>query len=184
MKLYKWEIAAHVLTIKDSAREHNLNPLQNIRPVAFRKRLESEEALQSEPPVFQILHPNAGAPCCSRTPQDMSLSSRILASDDSIAQLCGDRDEIEGRASAVHCDARDCHDIQGIETSTLALAIVELKGRYSIRDNLRPWVSPVGEDLVLNEHKEDKARSMDKAHACLGNTIGFATNGERNDEPR
>ena len=154
--------------------------------MAPRKRLESEEALQSELPVFRIPHPSAGAPgpCYGRTPQDLSLSNRILASGDSITQLCGDRDEIEGRASATHCDARDCHDIQGIETLIFALAIVELKGRYSLRDNLRLWVSPVGEDLVLNEHKEGKARSMDKAHVRFGNTIGFAANGERNDEPR
>jgi hypothetical protein len=149
--------------------------------VASRKRLESEEALQSELSVFRILHPSAGAPCYGHTPQDLSLSSGILASDDSIAQLCGDRDEIEGRAGAFHCDARDGHGIQGIEATVFALAIVELKGRYSLRNNLSLRVSPVGK---VNERQEDKGRSMNEAHVRLGNMIGFAASGKRNDEPR
>ena len=49
-------------------------PLQNTQPLASHKRLEGEEALQSELSVFRILHP-----CCGRTPQDLSFSSGILA---------------------------------------------------------------------------------------------------------
>ena len=123
-----------------------------MRPVAFRKRLESEEALQSELSVLRILHPSAGAPHVrryGRTLQDPSLSSRIPASDNSIAQLCGDRDEIKGRASVGHPDARDGHGIPGIETMLSALSVVKLKGRYSSRDDLSLCVSPVGEGLSL-----------------------------------
>lgn len=88
-----------------------------MHPVAFRQRLESKEALQSELPVFCIFHPSAGAPCMrcyGSAPQDPSSRGGTLASDDSGAQLCGDGDEVKGRAGARHGDARDGHEIQGI----------------------------------------------------------------------
>ena len=158
-----------------------------MHPVTFRKCLESKETLQSEHSVFCILHPSAGAPyvrCYGHTSQDPSLSSGILASDDSIAQLYGDRDKIEGRASAGHCDARDGHGIQGIEAKLSALSVVELKDRDSVRDDLSLRVSPVAEGLVLNEHQEGEGWVVDKAHIHLSNVIGFAANGERNDATR
>lgn len=114
-----------------------------------------------------------------RTCQDPSLSSGILASDDSIAQLRGDRDEIEGRESAVHCDAREGHGTQGIEAMIHALFVVELEGHYSHCDDLSHCASPVSEGLVLSEHQEDEGWVMDKAHVCLSDAIGFAANSER-----
>jgi len=163
------------------------NSLQNMLPVALRKSLESEKTLQSELSVFRIVHPNAGARCVGcygRTPQDLSLSGGILATYDSVAQLCGDRDEIEGRASGRHCDARDGHGIQGGEVMIAAFAVVELKGRYSLRDDVNLWVSLAGENPVLSEHQEDEGWAMEKAHVRLSNTIDFAANDERDGETR
>lgn len=135
-----------------------------MHPVAFRKYLKSEEALQSELSVFCILHPGAGPPymrCYGNRPQDLSLSSRILASDDIVAQFCGDMDRIEGRAGTSHSNAGDGHGIQGIGASLYTLSVVELKGSDILCYDLSPCVSPVGEDLVLNEHKEDESWVMD-----------------------
>jgi len=163
------------------------NSLQNTLPVAFRKSLESEKALQSELSVFRIIHLNAGARCvgCNgRTLQDLGLSGGILASHDSIAQLYGDRDEIEGRASARHCDARDGHGIQGEEAMITAFAVVELKGRYSLRDDVNLWVSLAGENPVLSEHQEDEGWAIEKTHVRLSNAINFAANDERDGETR
>jgi len=72
----------------------------------------------------------------SRTPKDPSLSSGILASDDSIVQLCGNWDEIEGRAGAAHCDAGDGHGIQRIEATGCSLCVVKLKGSYGLSYDL------------------------------------------------
>ena len=118
----------------------------------------------------------------SSTLQDLSLSGGMLASDDSIAQLHGNRDEVKGRAGARHGNARDGHRIQGIKAIISALVIIELKGCYSICYDLGLCISlqVVAESLVDNKHKEEESRAMDKAHICLSNTIGLATDGERN----
>ena len=167
--------------LKGSARECHLNPLHDAHPVALYKFLASEEAPQSKLPVFHILHPSAGAPCWGCTPRDQSLSSRVLTTNDSIAQLHGDWDEIEGRMGASHCDARDSHGIQEIEALISAPSVVELKGRYSPHDNLSLSIIPADKDLVLDEHQEDKALAiMDEAHVCLSDATGFSTNSERN----
>lgn len=91
------------------------------------------------------------------TPQDLSSSGGILASDDSVAQLSCDGDKIEGRAGAGHDNARDGHKPQGIEVMISALVIVELKGGYSVGYDLSLYVGPIGEDFVGNEHKEDES---------------------------
>jgi len=87
-------LIGHYTTGPRTGREkHHLKPLQDRHPVAFRKCLESEEALQSDLSVFCILHPSSGVlsgHCHGFTSQNPSLSSGILASDDSIAQLCGE----------------------------------------------------------------------------------------------
>ena len=121
---------------KDDVRER-LNPLQKVHPVTFCKFPESDEALQSELSIFGILHPNADVQvrCCGYTPRDQSCVFRIPATLDSFAQLRGDRDDVEGRASAGNLDARDGHGIQGTKTTLCALLVVELKGRYSLRDD-------------------------------------------------
>ena len=89
------------------------NPLQNTCPVTFCKWLESEEVLQSELSVLWIHHPDISRcmSCYSRTSQDLSLSSGVLTSEDGVAQLFGDWDEIEDRASAGHSDAGDGHGV-------------------------------------------------------------------------
>ena len=99
----------------------------------------------------------------------------VLAMNDSSVQLHGDRDKVEGRESVRHCDARDGHGIQGTKAILSAPLVVELKGRYSLRDDPRPCVDEL---LLLNEHKENKASIMDEAYVCLSSTIG-AANGER-----
>jgi len=60
----------------------------------------------------------------SHTPQDPSHMSGTLASDDSFVQLRGDWDKIESGASTGHLDARDGHDIQGVEATLYALQVV------------------------------------------------------------
>jgi len=85
----------------------------------------------------------------------LSLSGRTLAGDDSVAQRCGDRDEVEVRASASHCDARDGHSVQGIEVTISALFVVVLEGCYSSRDDLRLCVIPIGR---ANKHRKVRGR--------------------------
>jgi len=134
--------------------------------------------------LTRIPHPSIGVPhvrCHGHTSQDLSLSSRILTTDDSVAQLHGDRDEIKGRTGAGHCDARDSHGIQENEALISAPSVVELKGRYSPRDDLSLSIIPANEGLVPDEHQEDEALAiMDKAHICVSNVTGIAANGERN----
>ena len=158
-----------------------------MHPMAFRKNLKSEEALQSELSVFRILHPGASPPdmrCYSNTSQDLGLSSGIPASDDSVAQLCGDRDEIEGRASTSHSNAGDGHGTKRIEATVSALPVVELEGGDTPRYNLSLCVSPVGEGHVLNEYKENEGWVVDKTHVRLSDAVGFAADGERHDVTR
>ena len=166
-----------------TAKQHQLNPLQNASPVDSRKCLESEKALQSKLSVFRILHPSTGVldvRCYGCAPQDLSLNGRILAGHDRVAQLRGYWDKIERRVSAGHYDARDGHDIEAAETMILALSIVELEGRYGSRNSLSLCINPIGEGFALDEHKEDESWSVDKAHVYLSNAIGAATNEKRN----
>jgi len=153
--------------------------------VVFRKCLEGEEALQSKLSVFRILHPSTGVRdvrCCGHTPQDLSLSSGILASNDSIIQLCGDWDKIERRASAGHYNARDGHGVEVIKTAISTVFVVGLEGRYSICDNLSLCISSVGEGSDFDEYQRDEGFSMEKAHVHLSIMVGFTTNGERDSE--
>jgi len=157
-------------------------PLQNGSPVDSRKCPESEKALQSKLSVFHILHPSTGVlgmRCYGHAPQDPSSSGRILAGHDRVTQLCGYRDKIERRVSAGHYDARDSHDIEATETMVPALSIVELDGRYSPRNSLSLCINPIGEGFALDEHQEDEGWPVDKAHVCLSNVVGFATNNKR-----
>ena len=150
----------------------------------FRKFLKGEEAFQSYLSVFCIFHPNVGAPRAHRpgcTAQNLGLSGRTLASDDSVAQRCGNRDEIEVRASASHRDARDGHSVQRLEATISVLLVVELKSCYSARDDLRLCIRFFG--LVINKHHEDEgSASVDQGEICLNNMTSFATHGERNGE--
>lgn len=77
-------------------------PLQNLLPVGFRKRLESEEAFQSQLSVLRVIHPGFSAHSYSVAHQDLSLSSGISITHDGITQFHGDWDKIEGGASAGH----------------------------------------------------------------------------------
>ena len=86
-------------------------------------------------------------------------------------------DDMEGRASAIHRDAGDGHDIQGFGVILLAFSAPKLKGSCSRRDDLRPCVSPVNEDLDLDEGQW----ANDKAHVGLDDATGFTANGERDD---
>ena len=148
----------------------------------FRKFLESEETLEGYLSVSCIFHSSAGAPrgyCFGRTAQDLGLSGGASAGDDSIAQRCGNRDEVEVRVSASHRDTRDGHSVQGIEATISALFVVELKGCYSRRDNLRLCVRPV--DLVVDQHQEDEGSvNVDKGETRPNNRTSFAENSERN----
>jgi len=145
------------------------------------KFLECEEALQSQPSVLRIFHPNADAlfvRSYGRAVQDPGLSIWTLGDDDRIAQRCGDRDEVEVRVSASHCDARDGHSVQGIEAMISACVVVELKGCYSPCDGLSLRVNRVS--LVVNKHQEDETLvSVGEAEIRL-NRVGFSTNGEGN----
>jgi len=135
--------------------DDDLNPLQNMRPVASCERLESKEALQSKLSVLCILHTSAGVQdtrCYSHTPRDLSFSSGILAGYDSIAQFGGYWDEIEGGSSANHYDAGDSHGIKAIETIIPALPVVKLECRYSPCNDLRLCVSPFDEGFSFDEY--------------------------------
>ena len=105
-----------------------------MRPVASHECLESEEAHQGEPSVLWIHHPSVGR-CSGCTMQDRSFGGGILASNDGIAQLFSDGDEIEVGTSTSHRYARNCHRIQGIEATRYAVSVVELEGRYGPRDD-------------------------------------------------
>ena len=112
------------------------------------------------------------------TPQDPSLNNGMLASDNSIAQLEGDRNKKEGRASASHGNGRNGHSVQGAEAVFFALSVVELEGGYSLCYYLGFRISPVAEGLIFNEHKENERWAMDKTHTRMSDAIGLATNGE------
>ena len=158
------------------------DPLQNALPVAFRNLFESEEPPKNEFSIFYILHPNLGALHVrrfGRTPQDLSWSSGIPTGDESIAQFRRDWDDKEGGAGPVHYDARNVHDIQGIEPKPSALFVVGLKGCDSLRDDPSLYFGPEGEGIVLNEHQEDKALAMDDARVNLRTFSDAATNVER-----
>ena len=148
----------------------------------FCKYLESEEPLQSKLSVFHILHPSTGVDvwCYGHASQDLSLSGRIMAGHDRVAQLRGYWDKIERRVSAGHYDARDGHDIEAAETIIPALSIVELEGRYGPRNSLSLCINPIGECFVLDEHQEDEGWSVDKTHVYLSNPIGVVTDKKRN----
>jgi hypothetical protein len=169
-------------------REYHLNSLQNTLPVAFRNFFESEEAPKGEFSILCILHPNLSVLSVrrfSRTPQDLSSNSGILAGDDGIAQLRGDWNKIEGRVCAVHNDTRDRHGAQGIEATLHTHFVVGLKCCDSLRNDLGLRVSPVGGGLVHSKHQEDEDWvSMDQGHTCPCNAIGITANGERDSVTR
>ena len=110
----------------------------------------------------------------SGTTQDLSWNFGILASDSSIAQLQGDRDKKEGRESA-------SHGAQGVKAMFFVLSVVELEGGYSLCYDLGFCITPVVEDLILNEHKKNESWVMNNTHTCLSGVIGFTTDGERDD---
>jgi len=72
-----------------------------------------------------------------------------------LAPSGGDRDEIEGRMSAGHCDARDSHGIQEIKALISVPFVVVLKGRYSLCDDLCLSIDLVDADFILNKNQED-----------------------------
>jgi hypothetical protein len=166
-----------------TVREYHLNSLQNTLPVAFRNFFESEEAPKGEFSILCILHPNLSVLSVrrfSRTPQDLSSDSGVLAGDDGIAQLRIDWNKIEGRACAVHGEARDRHGTQEIEATLHTHFVVGLKCRDSLRNDLSLRVNPVGGGLVHSKHQEDEDWvSINQGHICLCNAIGITANGER-----
>jgi hypothetical protein len=166
-----------------TVREGHPAPLQNMLPVAFRNFFEGEEPPENEFSIFCILHPNLSTLYVrhfGRTPQDLSSSGGILASDDSIAQFCRDWNDKEGGTSPVHYDTRDVHNIQGIQPKLSTPFVVGLKGCYRLRDDPSLCVRPVGQGIVLNNHEEDKRWEVYKAGAGIGTATGAATNVERN----
>ena len=131
--------------------------------MTFRKRLESEETFQSKLSVLRIPHPNAGALQVGQngdTSQDPSLNSGMLATDNSVARLQGDRDKTGGRANASHGNDRNGHGIQGVEAAFAALSIVELEGGYRLCYDLGFRISPVAGGL----YKKNGSWAMDKTH--------------------
>ena len=64
----------------------------------------------------------------------------------------------------------------------LAPRVVGLKGPYSLCDDLKLCVRPVGGSLVLNDYQEDVEGCLitEKAHVRPSNTSGLTANGERN----
>ena len=115
------------------------------------------------------------------TPQDPSLNNRMLASDNSVAQLQGDRDKKEGRASASHSNGRNGHGIQRVEAMFFALSVIELEGGYSLCYDLGFCISPVADGFILNEYKKNESGAMDKTHIHLSDAIAFPTDSERDD---
>ena len=82
--------------------------------MAFRQRFKGEQPFESQLSIFSIPHSFARAPgvrSYGNTLRDLSLSRRIVALGDSIAQILSDRDEIEGRTGTGHSNARDGHGI-------------------------------------------------------------------------
>ena len=93
-------------------------------------------------------------------------------------------DKKEGRAGASHGNGRNGHGVQGLEAVFFAFSVVELEGGYSLCYDLGLCISPIAEDLVVNEHKKNESWAMYKTHICLSDAIGFATDGERDDVTR
>jgi len=77
------------------------------------------------------------------------------ASDDSVVQRRGNRDEIEGRASVGHRNAGNGHYIVGFKATISALFVVVLEGRDSTLNDLNLYVRLAGGDIVDNEDQED-----------------------------
>ena len=61
------------------------------------------------------------------TPQDPSLNNEMLATDNSVAQLQGDRDKTGGRASASHGNDRNGHSVQGSRPRSLRFLLLNWK---------------------------------------------------------
>lgn len=102
----------------------------NLFPTVLRKRLEREKAPECKSSIFQILHPSVSVSwiCCySLVPEDLSWKSRILASDNSIAQLRRDWDKQEGRPGPIHYHTMDGHGIQEVEALSDADPVVVSK---------------------------------------------------------
>ena len=56
--------------------------------MTFRQRLEGEQALESEFPIFDVLHSftgGTGVHSCRDALEDLSSSRRVLAEDDGVA---------------------------------------------------------------------------------------------------
>ena len=104
----------------------------------------------------------------------------MLASHDSMAQFCGNRDEIKERASMNHCDARDGHGIQGFKAKVHAQLVVILKGCYGLCNDPVLYIEHSRRGVVTREHHEDKGLAMEKACIWPSNMIAFATSNERN----
>lgn len=69
--------------------------------MAFRQRLKGKQSLESEFPIFDILHSFTAGPgvrSCRNALEDLGLNRRVLAEDESIVEFLSDRDKIEGRA--------------------------------------------------------------------------------------
>ena len=111
--------------------------------------------------------------------QDPSLNDRMLSSDNSVAQLQGDRNKKEGGASASHSNSGNGHEVQGVKAMIFVLSVVDLEGSYSLCHNLGFRISPVAEGLILNEHKKNEIWVMDKTNIHLSGTVAFTTDSER-----
>ena len=93
--------------------------------------------------------------CDSDALQDLGLGSRILSSDDRIAQLLSNRNEIEGRAGTRHGNARDSHGVETEMAFLFAFGVVELKCSNSLYNHLRFCIGCVGKSFILGNHKEN-----------------------------
>jgi len=121
--------------------------------------------------------------CCRGiASQDPSRGGRVRSQEDSIAQGPSDRDKIEHWAGSGHRDVWNRHGVQSITAKLFALFVVELKGCYSLRDDLSLSVGSVGGDLVLNDKQDGRLPDIDKADIRFRRPLEFTANGKRDDE--
>jgi len=74
--------------------------------------------------------------CWDCTFQDISLSCGIQAGGNSIAQLCGDWDNVECGFGAGHRDAGDIHYAKVVEAMSPICSVVHLEGCYGLCNDL------------------------------------------------